>query len=192
MTIAIDDIDRRILRALGEDGRMSIVQLAERVGDIVPEGLHPPSIPLRTVSGALARPPGAARTADGRPFWDDDYNLVRSAEVPAGERVFDVVCADDRQPDANHRCPPIGPTVDLQDCSLDITKGDVALRGVWTDPEFDASERAFYYLRVLETPTCRWSTWDAVRLGIEPNPKLPRTQQDRAWTSPIWYDPDQR
>lgn len=67
-----------------------VVQLAERVGDIVPEGLHPPSIPLRTISGALARPPGAARTADGRPFWDDDYNLVRSDEVPAGERVFDV------------------------------------------------------------------------------------------------------
>jgi hypothetical protein len=60
---------------------------------------------------------------------------------------------------------------------------------VWTDPEFDPSQRAFYYLRVLENPTCRWSTWDALRAGVEPNPELEPTIQERAWSSPIWYDP---
>ncbi|MCH2338273.1 MAG: DUF3604 domain-containing protein, partial [Pseudomonadales bacterium] len=58
------------------------------------------------------------------------------------------------------------------------------------DPAFDASQRAYYYARVLENPSCRWSTWDAVRLGIAPNPDLQKTHQERAWSSPIWYQPD--
>ena len=68
-------------------------------------------------------------------------------------------------------------------------KGAVQLRTVWTDPDFDANQRAFYYVRVLENPSCRWSTWDAIRLGIAPNPDLPPTIQERAWSSPIWYKP---
>jgi uncharacterized protein DUF3604 len=60
---------------------------------------------------------------------------------------------------------------------------------VWTDPAFDPARRAFYYVRVLENPSCRWSTWEALRVGEEPPPTSPRTIQERAWSSPIWYSP---
>ena len=60
---------------------------------------------------------------------------------------------------------------------------------MWTDPSFAPGQRALYYVRVLENPTCRWSTWDAVRAGVEPAPGLPETIQERAWSSPIWYVP---
>jgi hypothetical protein len=60
---------------------------------------------------------------------------------------------------------------------------------VWRDPDFDPAQRAFYYVRVLENPTCRWSTWDAIRAGVAPREGLPTTLQERAWSSPIWYRP---
>ena len=63
------------------------------------------------------------------------------------------------------------------------------LRTLWSDPTFDPDQPAFYYTRVLQNPTCRWSTWDAVRAGVDPNPKVPATIQERAWSSPIWYTP---
>jgi hypothetical protein len=59
----------------------------------------------------------------------------------------------------------------------------------WEDPEFDPEQRAFYYVRVLENPTCRWSTWDALRAGVEPRIDIAKTIQERAWTSPIHYIP---
>jgi hypothetical protein len=65
----------------------------------------------------------------------------------------------------------------------------VELRTVWSDPTFDPKQRAFYYVRVLENPSCRWSTWDALRNGTPPNPKLQPTIMERAWSSPIWYEP---
>ena len=65
----------------------------------------------------------------------------------------------------------------------------VQLETVWTDPDFALNQRAFYYTRVLENPSCRWSTWDAVRAGIAPNPDLAATIQERAWSSPIWRQP---
>jgi hypothetical protein len=70
-----------------------------------------------------------------------------------------------------------------------VNKGNAQLQGEWTDPDFDPKQNAFYYARVLENPTCRWSTWDALRAHVEPNPKLPRTIQERAYTSPIWFVP---
>ena len=80
--------------------------------------------------------------------------------------------------------------MDLSDCSISRDKGAVELDAEWTDPSFDPSQLAFYYARVLQNPSCRWSTWDAVRLGIEPNPELAKIIQERAWSSPIWYRPD--
>ena len=74
-------------------------------------------------------------------------------------------------------------------CAIPQDKGDAQLQGEWTDPEFDPKQNAFYYARVIENPTCRWSTWDALRAGVEPNPKLPKTIQERAYTSPIWFVP---
>jgi hypothetical protein len=65
----------------------------------------------------------------------------------------------------------------------------VMLKETWTDPNYDPDQQAYYYVRVLENPSCRWSTWDAIRLGIEPNPDLPAVHQERAWSSPIWYQP---
>ncbi len=108
----------------------------------------------------------------------------------AQERVFDVACSDGLTPDAStHRCADNGATVDLRTCAVSENKGAVELRALWSDPTFDPRHRAFYYVRVLENPSCRWSTWDAIRAGVEPNPKLARTIQERAWTSPIWYVP---
>jgi hypothetical protein len=90
---------------------------------------------------------------------------------------------------STRRCPDNGAEVDLTDCSLSRDLGAAELRALWTDPDFDAGQRAFYYVRVLENPKCRWSTWDAVRAGVEPRADLPATIQDRAWSSPIWYVP---
>ena len=79
----------------------------------------------------------------------------------AKERVFDVACSDGLKLNAaTGRCPPNGASVDMKTCEPDRFKGDVELRTVWSDPTFDAKQRAFYYVRVLENPSCRWSTWD--------------------------------
>ena len=108
----------------------------------------------------------------------------------AKERVFDVACSDKLKLDtATWRCPNNGAGVDLTTCEPDRFKGDVELRTVWKDPTFNPKQRAFYYLRVLENPSCRWSTWDALRNGTPPNPTLAKTIMERAWSSPIWYEP---
>jgi hypothetical protein len=108
----------------------------------------------------------------------------------AREQVFDVACSDGAEPDAaTHRCPDNGATVDLATCAASTGSGAAELVALWTDPSFEPGERAFYYVRVLENPTCRWSTWDAIRAGVAPNPELQPTIQERAWSSPIWYVP---
>jgi hypothetical protein len=108
----------------------------------------------------------------------------------AKEQIFDVACSDGLEPDpATNRCPDNGATVDLSDCSFSQDLGAAELQALWSDPDFESGQRAFYYLRVLENPSCRWSTWDAIRAGVEPRPDLPATIQDRAWSSPIWYLP---
>jgi hypothetical protein len=108
----------------------------------------------------------------------------------AHEQVFDVACAGGAAPDgATHRCPDNGATVDLATCAHTTDRGAAELVTLWSDPTFAAGERAYYYVRALENPTCRWSTWDAIRAGVEPNPALQPTIQERAWSSPIWYVP---
>ena len=107
------------------------------------------------------------------------------------ERVYDAACSDDLAVDSTtHRCPDNGATVDLSDCSISSDAGATELTTVWTDPDFDPAHRAFYYVRVLENPTCRWSTWDALHAGMTPRADQHATIQERAWTSPIWYEPD--
>jgi hypothetical protein len=108
----------------------------------------------------------------------------------AKESVFDVACSDGLKPDARtNRCGDNGAKVNLKDCSVSEDKGAVELRTIWTDPTFDPSQRAFYYVRALENPSCRWSTWDAIRAGAAPNPNMALTIQERAWSSPVWYAP---
>ena len=106
------------------------------------------------------------------------------------EQVYDVACSDGNQVDADtHRCPDNGAKVNLSDCSISRDVGAAELKAVWTDPDFNPDDHAFYYLRALENPTCRWSTWDALRAGVEPREDAPKTIQERAWSSPIWYIP---
>ena len=102
-----------------------------------------------------------------------------------GEQVYDVACADGSAPSAAHRCADNGASVDLTTCDIS-GPGAAEIKTVWQDPDFQAGEAASYYVRVLENPKCRWSTWDAVRNGTPPNPKMNATLQDRAWSSPIW------
>ena len=107
------------------------------------------------------------------------------------EKVFDVVCSDGNAVDpVTHRCPDNGAKVNINDCSISQGVGSSELKTHWKDPEFDSSNKAFYYVRVLENPTCRWSTWDAVKRGFKPREDLHETIQERAWSSPIWYIPD--
>ena len=106
------------------------------------------------------------------------------------ERVFDVACSDGGAVDPEtHRCPDNGATVNLADCSIPADVGAAQLVASWQDPTFDPGQRALYYVRVLENPTCRWSTWDALKAGVAARPDLPATLQERAWTSAIWYTP---
>jgi len=104
------------------------------------------------------------------------------------EQVIDVACAGrgEVNPDTL-RCPDNGAKVDISDCSINRGTGTGELRTIWRDPNFDPDQRAFYYARVLENPTCRWSTWDAIRIGVAPRPDLQKTIQERAWSSPIQY-----
>mgnify|MGYP000041150308 FL=1 len=107
------------------------------------------------------------------------------------EEVYDVVCSDglNVNPKTN-RCPDNGARVNISDCSISSNVGASELKAFWKDPDFDPTLKAFYYVRVLENPTCRWSTWDAVKNGFEPRPDLHKTIQERAWSSPIWYTPE--
>ncbi|MDA1073794.1 MAG: DUF3604 domain-containing protein [Proteobacteria bacterium] len=106
------------------------------------------------------------------------------------ELVYDVACSDGKSIDpATNRCADNGADVDLSDCSISADLGAGELKAVWRDPDFDPTERAFYYIRALENPTCRWSTWDAIRAGVAPRTDLKTTLQERAWSSPIWFIP---
>jgi len=108
----------------------------------------------------------------------------------AKEQVFDTVCSDGLKVNpTTQRCPNNGAGVNLTNCESDRFKGDAELRTVWQDPKFDPRQRAFYYARVLENPSCRWSTWDALRNGTAPTPNKPKTIMERAWSSPIWFEP---
>ena len=106
------------------------------------------------------------------------------------EKVFDVAWSGERQPDpVTGELPPVGNTVDITKATYTNDIGAVELKAVWTDPEFDASQHAFYYARALQIPTPRWSTYDAAKLGIVPPGNAPATIQERAWSTPIWYTP---
>ena len=104
------------------------------------------------------------------------------------ERVMDVACANGAVVDAQtNRCPDNGARVDISDCSINPESGSAELAALWQDQDFDPAQRAFYYARAIENPTCRWSTWDAVRAGVAPRPDFATTLQERAWSSPIHY-----
>lgn len=105
------------------------------------------------------------------------------------EAIYNVAWSGDRELDENGLLPPVGNTVNIPEAAYTNTIGAAQLNTVWSDPDFDPEHPAFYYLRVLEIPTPRWSTYDAKALGIDPPEDFPATIQERAWSSPIWYRP---
>jgi hypothetical protein len=106
------------------------------------------------------------------------------------EKIFDVKVAGGRKIGKNGRCgTPVGNMVDIKNATYANTIGEPELAVVWTDPGFNPEERAFYYVRVIEIPTPRWTAYDALRFGVEIDEKVPMTTQERAYTSPIWYTP---
>jgi hypothetical protein len=109
-----------------------------------------------------------------------------------GETIYDVALSDGRSVDPNTgKAPPVGNTVDAAKATYTNDIGDSQLMAVWTDPDFDPAVKALYYVRVIEIPTPRWSTYDAARNNIPLPPDTPTTLQERAWSSPIWYTPGQ-
>ncbi len=104
------------------------------------------------------------------------------------EKIFEVVWAGDRTIGVDGKLPAIGNTVDISNASYTNDIGTVSFETIWIDPEFDVSQSAFYYLRVLEIPTPRWTTFDAKTLGVEPPSDVPSSILERAWSSPIWYN----
>ena len=105
------------------------------------------------------------------------------------EKVYNVAWAGDRSPDASGNLAAVGDTVDAAAATWSNTIGTSELGTVWTDPDFDPAESAFYYVRVLEIPTPPWYVYDAFRFGTELPDGAPTSQQERAYTSPIWYTP---
>ncbi len=106
------------------------------------------------------------------------------------EKVYDVVWSGDRKPNAEGKLPPVGNTVDVANATWTNTIGAPELITVWKDPDFDPALRAFYYARVIEIPTPRWTAYEAKRYGITMPSEVPMITQERAYTSPIWYTPE--
>ncbi|MBY0398735.1 DUF3604 domain-containing protein, partial [Myxococcota bacterium] len=117
--------------------------------------------------------------------------LWRTADGQSRERIYDAACRDGAPPDpASHRCASAARAPDPARCAIDPAAGARELSVLWRDPDFDPKQAALYSVRVLQVPTCRWSTFDAKSLGQAPPPELPATIQERAITSPIWVLPD--
>lgn len=145
-------------------------------------------------------PEGAAPSIMVRALRDPDGANLDRVQVIKGwidksgetfERVYDIAVSGDRAIGADGRArEPVGSTVDIENASFTNTIGAPALDGIWTDPDFDPSEDAFYYVRVIEIPKPRWTTYDAAFYGIPLPDSVPPTVQDRAYTSPIWYTSD--
>ena len=132
----------------------------------------------------------AARDAMSAPLQRVQIIKGWVAEGETHERVYDVGCSDGLAVDSvTHRCPDNDAKVNVADCAISADRGASELKALWQDPEFDHTQKAFYYARVLENPTCRWSTWDAIRAGVPPREDVGVLIQERAWSSPIWLTP---
>jgi hypothetical protein len=125
----------------------------------------------------------------------DRYQIIKGwldAKGGVNERVYDVVWSGDRKRGADGKVPPVGNTVDIDNATWTNTIGAPELIAVWKDPDFDPAQRAFYYGRVIEIPTPRWTAYDAKRFGVKMPKEVPMTITERAYTSPIWYAPAKR
>jgi hypothetical protein len=132
----------------------------------------------------------AIKEADGANL--DRIQVIKgwSKDGETHEKIYDLVCSNGRKiNDKNHCDKPVGNTVNAKEATYTNAIGEPQLSAVWTDPDFDASAHAYYYVRLLQIPTPRWSTYDAKTLGVAPRDDLPVSIQERAWSSPIWYTP---
>ena len=123
----------------------------------------------------------------------DRIQIIKGWLNPDGskeEKVYDVAWSGDRKPGQDGKLPPVGNTVDIKNATWANSIGSPELLTVWKDPDFDAGKSAFYYARVIEIPTPRWTAYEAKRFGIKMNEKVPMTTTERAYTSPIWYAPE--
>jgi hypothetical protein len=153
----------------------------------VPMGGDLSAAPAGKVPSLLIR---ALRDADGANL--DRVQVIKGwldAKGALQEKVYDVVWSGDRKPGADGKLPSVGNTVNVPDASYKNTIGAPLLLGYWKDPNFNPKERAFYYVRVIEIPTPRWTTYDAKIFGTKPPANAPTAIQDRAYTSPVWYTP---
>jgi hypothetical protein len=151
------------------------------------------------MGGTLMNPPaGSAPTLMVRALRDPDgANLDRvqvvkgwlNADGSTDERVYDIVWSGDRAMGSDGKLPAVGNTVDVENATFTNAIGEPILFAHWVDPDFDPSQRAFYYVRVLEIPTPRWTTYDAAFFGVDLPEGVPPSIQERAYTSPIWYAP---
>ena len=134
----------------------------------------------------------ALRDVDGANL--DRIQIVKGwldGEGELHEQVYDVLCSDDRTVNDKHRCErPVGNTVDIESATYTNSIGDALMLAYWKDPAFDPQQRVFYYVRVLEIPTPRWTTYDAAFFGVERPEGVEPTHQERAYSSPIWYTPE--
>ncbi len=132
----------------------------------------------------------ALKEADGANL--DRIQIIKGWIDKEGEqqyKIYDVALSGDRKPGPDGKIPAVGNTVNPKDATYSNSIGATELKTAWTDPEFDASLPALYYARVIQIPTPRWSTYDAVRYNIKRPEDVPVSIQERAWTSPIWYTP---
>ncbi len=144
-----------------------------------PDGADAPSFAVRAIKDPLSGNLDRIQVVKG---WADCGEVF--------EKIYDVAWSGNRVANpGDGRVPPVGNTVDIGEATYTNDIGAPELGGRWTDPDFDPAVRAFYYSRIIEIPTPRWSTYDAKRLGIAPHE--PATVQERAWTSPIWYTPSE-
>jgi hypothetical protein len=112
-----------------------------------------------------------------------------NADGETEEKVYDVVWSDDRKHGPDGKLPPVGNTVDVENATWSNSIGEPEMITVWTDPDFDPDRSAFYYARVIEIPTPRWTAYEAKRFDVDMTDDVPMTTQERAYTSPIWYTP---
>jgi len=115
--------------------------------------------------------------------------VVHDAKGVQHEKIYNLAWSDDRKLDNSGKLPAVGNTVNVKAATYTNTIGEPQLASVWRDPNFDPAQHAFYYARVLEIPTPRWSTRDAATLGVDVPAGLAVSIQERAYTSPIWYTP---
>ena len=153
----------------------------------VPMGSRLEPLPGNSKPGFLI---SALKDPDGANL--DRIQVVKGflkADGSTGEKVYDVAWDTSRQPGADGKLPPVGNTVNLEDPSYSNTIGSPALSTFWQDPDFDASQPAFYYVRVLEIPTPRWSAYDAAEFDTDAAEEIPMVTVERVYSSPIWYNP---